>query len=145
MAKSPGSRSPCPISFALDLFGDRWSLLVVRDLMFKGRRRYGEFLGAQEGVATNVLADRLRRLENEGIINKRRDPSDGKQRLYSLTQRGWDLQPVLLEMISWSGRHDPNTPVPKRFVRKIATARSAVVDATREAAAAVDEQLAKPV
>src|SRR5438105_3846652 len=86
-------RSECPIAFALDLFGDRWSLLVVRDLVFKGRKSFGEFLAAGEGIATNVLADRLERLESAGVITKRRDPDKGTRFVYALTERGIGLVP----------------------------------------------------
>lgn len=114
--------------FALDVFGDRWSLLIVRDLMFKGRHRYSEFLEAGEGISTNVLADRLQRLVDAGILARRRDPEDRKRKLYDLTERGWDLGPILLEMIAWSGRHDPQSPVTPAFIQRI---RSAPVSTLR--------------
>ena len=81
-------RSDCPISFALDLFGDRWSLLVVRDLGLKGKRSFSELAASEEGIATNVLSDRLARLEEAGIILKSRDPNDGRRYVYRLTEAG---------------------------------------------------------
>lgn len=104
-------RSTCPISVALELIGDPWSLLVVRDLMFKGRRRYKEFLEAEEGIASNVLADRLLRLESAGIVARAADPDDGRRALYSLTKKGIELAPVLIELVLWSARyHDTGAP-----------------------------------
>jgi DNA-binding HxlR family transcriptional regulator len=88
-------RSDCPVHFALEVFGDPWSLLVVRDLMFKRRTRYSDFLNAEEGIATNVLADRLARLEEDGIIVKN-DAVRGASGSYRLTSKGIDLLPVLV-------------------------------------------------
>jgi DNA-binding HxlR family transcriptional regulator len=123
-------RSDCPIAFSLDIFGDRWSLLVVRDLVFKGRKSFGEFLAAGEGIATNVLADRLERLESAGVISKRRDPDQGTKYVYALTERGIDLVPLLLEMIAWSARHDSRTPVSKKFLRELEDNRDEVARRT---------------
>src|SRR5262245_6657415 len=102
-------RSSCPVHFALEVFGDAWTLLVVRDLMFKGRTTYTDFLRAEEGIATNILADRLVRLERDGIISK----NDGG---YRLTEKGCDLLPILLEIIAWSAKHDPRTAADPAFV-----------------------------
>ncbi|MGE0464321.1 MAG: winged helix-turn-helix transcriptional regulator [Vicinamibacterales bacterium] len=99
--------SRCPIAVALDVFGDRWTLLVIRDLLFKGKRHYREFLESHEGIATNILADRLARLEAEGLVSKTLDPHHGRRRVYALTRKGYDLIPVILEMIEWSARHYP--------------------------------------
>jgi len=130
MTRKPRRRSECPIAFALDLFGDRWSLLVIRDLVFKGRNSFGEFLAAGEGIATNVLSDRLKLLENAGIITKRRDPVKGTKFVYGLTERGIGLVPLLLEMIAWSGRHDRRTPVSKTFLRELENDRDEVTRRT---------------
>ncbi len=126
-ARDSGRRSDCPISYALDIFGDKWSLLVIRDMLFKQRRRFGEFLGAEEGIATNILADRLARLEAEGLVTKMPDPKNGRQFVYSLTAKGLDLAPVLVEMILWSARYDPRTAADRSFVRKATTARDQLV------------------
>lgn len=93
----------------------------MRDLVFKGRSRYQEFLGSEERISTNILADRLSRLEAAGVISKRDDPDNGKQILYSPTKKGLDLIPVMLEMIRWSARHDSKTAAPKEFVRRLET------------------------
>ena len=113
------SRSSCPVTFALDRLGDKWSLLIVRDLMFRGRNTYGDFLNSGEGIATNVLADRLKRLEAEGIIEKSRDPDNRRRFLYTLTDKGYDLTPVLLEMMRWSAKHDAQTGTPKAFIKRL--------------------------
>ena len=88
------------------MLGDRWSLLIIRDMMLLGRRTFKEFLGAYERPASNVLADRLRRLEAFGIIRAERDPSDGRKLIYRLTPKGMDLAPVLTEMVLWAGKHE---------------------------------------
>ena len=119
MATSSKCRSACPVVFALDVFGDRWTLLIVRDLIFKQRTTYGEFLNSGEAISTNILADRLKRLEEQGIVTKQADPDHGAKYRYQLTQKGLDLVPVLLEMIRWGAKHDPQTPVPKSFKRRL--------------------------
>ncbi len=107
------ARSRCPIATSLDIFGDRWSLLVVRDLMFTDRRTYGEFLAAGEGMATNVLAQRLEHLDCAGIIARTIDPTDGRRAMYRLTPKGMDLAPMLLEMVVWAAAHEETDAPPK--------------------------------
>ncbi len=102
-------RSHCPVNYGLEIFGDRWSLLIVRDIVFAGKRTYGEFLKSEEGFATNILAARLAFLEEQGILRKAPDPSDGRRDLYSLTEKGLDLIPVLLRIVLWSAQHDPSS------------------------------------
>jgi DNA-binding HxlR family transcriptional regulator len=97
------------------VFGDPWTLLIVRDLMFKDRTTYSEFLRAEEGIATNVLADRLVRLEEDGIIARATTAAGGG---YRLTAKGIDLLPILLEIIAWSAKHDPRTAADRAFVRR---------------------------
>jgi DNA-binding HxlR family transcriptional regulator len=109
-------RSRCPISFALDMFGDKWSLLIVRDLVFTDKKTYGEFLKSDEGIATNILASRLKALENTKIISKVQNPLDKRMDIYSLTRKGFDLVPVLMEMMLWSAKHDPDTIASKEFI-----------------------------
>ena len=88
------------------MLGDRWSLLIIRDMMLLGRRTFKEFLGSYERPASNILADRLRRLEAYGIIRAERDRSDGRKLIYLLTPKGMDLAPVLTEMVLWAGKHE---------------------------------------
>jgi DNA-binding HxlR family transcriptional regulator len=118
-------RSGCPISISLELFGDRWSLLVVRDLMFKGLCTFGEF-AAGEGIATNVLADRLARLEGAGIIARQRDPADGRKVRYRLTRKGMELAPVLVELVLWAARHEA-TDAPPELVGRMAADRAGFI------------------
>lgn len=112
-------RSHCPIAFALDTFGDKWSLLVLRDVLFMGKRHYHEFLASEEGISTNILAERLRRLEAEGLVTKSHDRSDHRQVVYAPTRKGFDLLPVLLELVRWSAKHDPQTAAPPSFIRRL--------------------------
>ena len=111
-------RSDCPLNTTLEVLGDRWSLLIVRDLMFKGRTTYKDFLAGGEGIATNVLADRLRRLKVEGLIEKGRDTADARRLIYRLTPRGLALAPVLVEMIVWGARHY-DTAAPPATIREM--------------------------
>jgi DNA-binding HxlR family transcriptional regulator len=130
MPRSPAAKihdSDCPIAFALDIFGDRWTLLIIRDLMLRGEATYGAFLGAGEGIATNVLADRLRALEAAGIITATQDPDNRRRKLYSLTPKGLDLAPVILEIIRWSDVHDHRAGTPKDLARRIEKDREGVL------------------
>lgn len=112
-------RSSCPISTALDLFGDKWSLLVVRDLMFKQKKTYGEFLQSEEKIATNILADRLMLLEAGGIISKEEHPDSKAKVLYRLSAKGIDLIPVMVEIILWSERHHEVHPFAREFAKMV--------------------------
>jgi len=105
--KKDAKRSLCAISTALDVVGDRWSLLILRDLMFTEKRSYSEFLLSDEGIATNILAARLLRMEENGIIRKSAHPSDGRKSIYLLTEKGIGLLPVLIELNFWMAEHDP--------------------------------------
>jgi len=109
-------KSDCPVHFALEVFGDPWTLLIIRDLMFKDRRSYSDFLRAEERIATNVLADRLTRLEQDGIIVKDESTGGGG---YHLTPKGIDLLPIMMEIIGWSAKHDPRTAADREFVRRL--------------------------
>ncbi|MEM8659259.1 MAG: helix-turn-helix domain-containing protein [Pseudomonadota bacterium] len=101
----------CPTSLALDLFGDRWTLLVIRDLMFLGKCRYGEFLASPEGISTNILADRLKKLLQQGLIEKFPDPDSARTAVYLLTESGLGLYPIMLEIMRWGIRSDPRARV----------------------------------
>lgn len=99
-------RSGCPLNTSVEILGDRWSLLIIRDLMLRGFRSYKELLGSYEGIATNILADRLRNLEAHGVIRSKIDPEDARKVIYQLTKKGIDLAPVLTEMVLWAGGHE---------------------------------------
>jgi DNA-binding HxlR family transcriptional regulator len=104
--KNKKLRSHCPINFCLEAFGDKWTLLILRDIVFRGKMTYGEFLKSEEGFATNILATRLEHLENEEILNKVIDPTDARKRQFQLTEKGLDLIPILFEMMIWSEKYD---------------------------------------
>jgi DNA-binding HxlR family transcriptional regulator len=106
--KSSGQdrRSGCPLNASVEMLGDRWSLLIVRDMMLRGFRSYKEFMDCYEGIATNILADRLRKLMAYGIIATQPDPRDGRKLIYALTKKGIDLAPVLTEMVLWAAAHE---------------------------------------
>jgi DNA-binding HxlR family transcriptional regulator len=91
-------RSGCPVSLGLDIFSDKWTLLIVRDLMLNGKRHFRELLGSDEHISSNILADRLKLLHDEGIVTKTQDPSHKQKIVYSLTEKGNDLLPVLLQI-----------------------------------------------
>lgn len=112
-------RSDCPISFALDLFGDKWSLLILRDLVFKNKSYYQDFADSEEGISTNILAERLERLKREGLIESKPDKSNARKIVYSPTDKALDLIPLILEIIDWSAKHDPRTGAPKEFLKML--------------------------
>lgn len=98
-------RSKCPVNFALETFGDMWSLLIIRDIIRFKKRTYGEFLNSDEKISTNILADRLSRLVQVGILWKTPDKNDKRKDIYKLTQKGIDLYPMMLEMILWGVKY----------------------------------------
>jgi DNA-binding HxlR family transcriptional regulator len=99
-------RSECPLNASVEMLGDRWSLLIIRDMMLRGFRTYKEFMKCYEGIATNILADRLKKLVAYGIITAEPDPSDGRKLIYLLTAKGIDLAPMLTEMVLWAAGHE---------------------------------------
>ena len=115
-------RSGCPVSISLERFGDRWSLLIIRDLMVRGFRTFKHFQQSGEGIASNILAERLHRLEAAGIIATEADKTDGRRVNYRLTGKGIDLAPVMLELLIWAARHE-ETGVPCAFIAKMAKHR----------------------
>jgi DNA-binding HxlR family transcriptional regulator len=119
--KAPGEmrRSGCPLNASVEMLGDRWSLLIIRDMMLRGSKTYTEFLEGFEKIATNILADRLRRLREYGIIATAKDPADGRKVIYILTQKGIDLAPVMTEMVLWAAAHEETeNPELVRAMRK---------------------------
>ena len=101
-------RSGCPINLTLEMLGDRWSLIVIRDVMFGNRRHYRELLNlSEEGIASNILADRLKRLLETGLLSKRDDPTHKQKGIYSLTEPAIQLVPLLAHMGAWGRRHTP--------------------------------------
>jgi len=118
----------CPIAFALDVFGDRWSLIVIRDILIKGYTSYGELLSSEEKIATNILASRLKELESCGIISKSLDPKNRRSSIYKITKKGAELAPIIVEMMRWSAKYDSNTQVSKSLLTQIEDDRQAFID-----------------
>jgi DNA-binding HxlR family transcriptional regulator len=120
-------RSDCPINYALELFGDKWTFLIVRDLVFKDKHYYGEFLKSEEKIATNILADRLSLLEHSGVVIKTVDPEHASKLIYKVSQKGIDLIPVLIEVILWSAKYDKYTAADTRFVNRAKRDREGLI------------------
>ena len=120
-------RSHCPINFSLEIFGDKWTLLIIRDLAFNGMRYYGEFMNAGEGFATNILADRLNVLEEADIIRKEIDKNKKSRYIYSLTEKGIDLVPMLIEMVHWGSLYDKDTASPPEFIKRLKNDKENVI------------------
>lgn len=129
--KSPPRRSNCPMSYALDFVGDKWTLLVLRDLIMSRKQYFQDFLESDEKIASNILASRLKQLEAAGMITRADDPAHGRRVIYSPTAKALDLLPAMLELVRWSAAYDAKTGVPSAFVRRIADQREALVDEIR--------------
>jgi DNA-binding HxlR family transcriptional regulator len=123
-------RSGCPVSISLEIFGDHWSLLIIRDLMVGGLRAFKEFLNSGEGIATNILADRLKKLEDSGIITAEKEETDGRKVNYRLTEKGIDLAPMMLDMLIWGSRHE-KTGAPCEVIEEMTNRREEVLAETR--------------
>jgi DNA-binding HxlR family transcriptional regulator len=123
-------RSGCPVSVSLEILGDRWSLLIIRDLMVRGYRTFKQFEESGERIATNILTDRLRKLKSTGIIVTEMDEADGRKVNYRLTRKGIDLAPVLLELLIWGARHE-KTEASCAVIDKMAEHRQALLDEVR--------------
>lgn len=119
------------MSISLDQFGDRWSLLIIRDMMVRGRRTFKDFQRSDEKIASNILADRLRKLEAAGILVAERDPSDARRVNYRLTAKGIDLAPMLLELLIWGARHE-DTVAPGPVIEKMAANRAELLELVRK-------------
>ncbi|MDQ0081738.1 DNA-binding HxlR family transcriptional regulator [Variovorax boronicumulans] len=102
-------KSVCPINLALEVFGDRWSLLIIRDMMFAGKRHFREFLQSEEGISSNILTERLGKLVEYGVLSKTDDPTHKQKAIYSLTPMGIDLLPVVTQIGIWGRKHRPVT------------------------------------
>jgi DNA-binding HxlR family transcriptional regulator len=133
MAKkeAPKHRSNCPLNIALEIFGDRWTLLILRDLMFKQFTTYREFQESGEGIATNVLADRLKMLQEMDIIVGERSASDARIICYRPTAKGLDLLPVMVEMIIWADQYE-DTAAPAKIMRRLKEDRTAFIAEVRK-------------
>ena len=119
-------RSDCPISCSLDVFGDKWSLLIIRDIMLREKVSYSEFLGSEEKIASNILVNRLNILEAEKILIKEVSAKNKSKFVYSLTQKGADLLPIIIEMMDWGAKYNENSPR-RELGKKIQKDKAAVV------------------
>ena len=123
-------RSDCPISCSLDVFGDKWSLLIIRDIMLRGKVSYSEFLTSEEKIASNILVNRLSVLETENIVVKEVSPANKSKFVYSLTQKGVDLLPIVIEIMDWGAKYNENCPR-KELGKKIKKDKAAVIKELR--------------
>ncbi|MCA9048753.1 MAG: helix-turn-helix transcriptional regulator [Planctomycetaceae bacterium] len=123
-------RSGCPLNIALEMFGDRWTLLILRDLMFLKRSTFREFQESAEGIASNILSDRLKKLQAHGIITGEKSAEDGRIICYRPTTKGLDLLPVMVEMILWADQYE-HTAAPPRIMKRLKTDRSGFIDEVR--------------
>lgn len=123
----PTCRSDCPISYALDVVGDRWSLIVLRDLIFVRKRYFQEFLGSPEKIASNILASRLKLLEKAGLVTRAADAANARRVVYAPTAKALDLLPVLLELLLWGTKHHARANAPESFVRRAAGDRAGLI------------------
>ena len=120
-------RSDCPVSYALDFFVDKWTFLVIRDLIFEDKRFFKDFLKSKEKIASNILSDRLKRLESAGVIESKVFEQLKTQKEYSLTQKGKDLVPVLIEMMLRSAKYQDGVALTPEFIHKATTDRETVI------------------
>ena len=119
-------RSDCPISCSLDVFGDKWSLLIIRDIMLRGKVSYSEFLCSEEKIASNILVNRLGVLEAEDMVVKEVSPVNKSKFVYRLTQKGIDLLPIVIEIMDWGAKYNLNCPR-KELGKKIKKDKAAVI------------------
>jgi DNA-binding HxlR family transcriptional regulator len=117
--KLPACRSSCPISFALDFVGDKWTLVVLRDLILARKRYFQELLDSPEKIASNILAARLKQLEAARMVTRKADPEHGRRVVYAPTAKALDLLPVLVELIRWGMAHSPKSAVPPEVMKRI--------------------------
>ena len=126
-------RSDCPISCSLDIWGDKWSLLIIRDLVFAKECTYGDFLKSPEGIATNILAARLQALEENGLIEKLEHPQSKAKVLYRLTRKGIDLFPVIIEISLWADKYYTIAPERKAMLKEVKKDRAGYIKSMTKA------------
>jgi DNA-binding HxlR family transcriptional regulator len=131
--KLPPRRSTCPVACALDLLGDRWTLIVLRDLIMARKRYYQELLEGNEGIATNILASRLKLLKAAGLVTRRVDPTQARRVIYAPTEKALDLLPVLVELIHWSLKYNAGSAAPAHFLRRLTEDREGFIADIRAA------------
>lgn len=130
MVKTPHKpRSGCPINFGLEIFGDKWTLLILRDILMQGKSSFGEFQASEEKIASNILSERLLRLEQSGLVRRHGMKDDARLVRYVPAAAARALLPVLVEMAYWGASHDMKTAAPKSFIRAYETDRPALLKA----------------
>ena len=115
--KHDSRKSGCGVAYALDVLGDKWTLVIIKDMVLSGKRHYTKFMTSPEKMASNILADRLKRLEEEGIVSKTQDPDHESKFIYQLTAKGKELIPLVLETMLWGSKHAPNPTAPPALLR----------------------------
>lgn len=125
--KRSDNKSHCPINFSLETFGDHWSLLIIRDIVYFGKKTYGEFIESEEGISSNILASRLAHLEQKGILLKKPHETDKRKEVYLLSEKGLDLIPILLEMAGWGAKYDPETDAPQSWIYAVNADRGSMI------------------
>lgn len=125
-------RSGCPISLSLELLGDRWTLLIIRDLVFAGKRHFREFLQSDEGISSRTLSERLQTLVDEGVLTRSEDPTHGLKAIYRLTEAGIDLLPVLATLGAWGSRHRKADDHLARIADELAAGGAPALERMRE-------------
>ncbi|MEL7196153.1 MAG: helix-turn-helix domain-containing protein [Bacteroidota bacterium] len=125
-------RSDCPVSYAMDLFGDKWSLLIIRDIVFYDKQFFKEFRSSKEKIASNILSDRIKKLESAGILVSEIYEKQRSQKVYSLTQKGIDLVPVLVEIMIWSAKYDNELAITPEFQEAMEHDREGLISRIKE-------------
>lgn len=124
-------RSDCPINFSLEIFGDAWSLIILRDIIYFGKKTYNEFLASDERIARNILADRLERLQNKGLLIKKPHAQDKRKETYELTENGLDIIPILLELADWGAMRHASQDLPQWWLRAVRERRTELLPIIR--------------
>lgn len=137
-------KSDCPVNYSLEIFGDPWSLLIVRSMITYGAKTYGDFLKSRERIGTSVLANRLAHLEAKGIIAKSTDPTDQRKVIYALTETGIGLLPILYEIAVWGSRTSPHPQASEAWFKAMELDRNTVLGAWREALKSGDSFMLGP-
>ena len=130
--KRSDNKSRCPINFSLETIGDNWSMLIVRDIVYFGKKTFNEFLNSEEGISTNILTARLNHLEHKNVLVKMPHPTDKRKEIYGLTEKGLDLIPILLELAIWGFGHDENTEAPQSWFDMLHADKEKVIELVRE-------------
>lgn len=123
-------RSDCPVSYVLDFFGDKWTFLIIRDLL-EGKKFYKDFLNSKEGIATNILSDRLKKLEHNDIVKSKIYEKLKTKKEYSLTNKGKDLIPIIVEMMVWSAKYHNDLAITEDFLLKAKNDREKLISAIK--------------